>query len=54
MRLETNELIKINGGATLSGSLISSLIRGINSILDLGRSLGTAIRRIFSKKVCSL
>lgn len=52
--LTNNELKEINGGLNLTASLISSAIRGLNSLLDLGRSLGTAIRRIRYGKMCSL
>jgi len=51
--LNKEELLNINGGS-ISGTLISSLTRGINSLLDMGRSLGTAIRRIGSGNVCPL
>lgn len=43
--LNCKELLEIKGGA-ISGTLINAFVRGINSLLDLGRSLGTAIRRI--------
>lgn len=52
--LNKKELLKIEGGLSLSGSIINSFVRGINSLLDLGRSLGTAIRRITSNSVCKL
>ena len=51
--LNKNELILIEGGS-ISGTLISSITRGINTILDLGRSLGNAIRRIGSRNICPL
>lgn len=44
----------IEGGLSISNSLINSLTNGIKIILELGRSLGTAIRRGSSKKICSL
>lgn len=49
--LNHNELLEISGGA-ISGSLINAFVRGINSLLDLGRSLGTAIRRIRTGQFC--
>ncbi len=49
--LNKQELLQISGGA-ISGSLINAFIRGISTILDLGRSLGTAIRRIQTKQFC--
>ena len=44
----------IDGGLSVSNSLINSLTNGIKIILELGRSLGTAIRRGSSRKICSL
>jgi bacteriocin-like protein len=53
-KLNNNELNEIIGGASLSGTLINAFVRGINALLDLGRSLGNAIRRINSKSICPL
>lgn len=50
MQISKQELLNITGG--VSASYITALVRGINSILELGRSLGTAIRRLFSGKIC--
>lgn len=47
---DQQELLNITGG--ISASYITALVRGINSILELGRSLGTALRRLFSGKIC--
>ncbi len=54
MELNKQELLEIYGGLSISGTLINSFVRGINVILELGRSVGTAIRRIGSNNVCSL
>ena len=45
-------LLEIDGGLNISGSLVSSFTKAINAILDLGRSLDTAIRRISSGNLC--
>ena len=52
MVLEKETLIKIEGGGLLSGTVLNALLKGVNIILDLGRSLGTAIRRIKTGNVC--
>lgn len=52
MELSKQELLSIQGGINISGTLINSFVRGINAMLDLGRSLGTAIRRIGSNNIC--
>ena len=54
MRELTNkELLEINGGA-ITVAFINAMARGISTILDVGRSLGTAIRRIFGGSICSI
>ena len=52
--LKKNELLIIEGGSGISGTLISALSRGITTLLDMGRSLGSAIRRIESGNICSI
>lgn len=53
MELKKQELLQIEGGA-ITATLINSLARAVNTMLNLGRSVGSAIRRIYKGKVCSL
>ena len=50
--LEKQELLQIVGGISITGSLISAIHRGISTIMDVGRSLGSAIRRAISGSMC--
>lgn len=50
--MSQQELININGGATVNASWLNALARGIVTLYDLGRSLGTALRMIISKTKC--
>lgn len=52
--IKENEIYLIEGGLSISGTLINSLTGGIKIILELGRSLGPAIRRGSSGKMCSV
>lgn len=54
MKLTKEELKIIVGGASVTGTLINSLIKGINSFLDIGRYLGSSIRRLVGKNACPL
>lgn len=54
MNLEKQELLQIVGGFNLSATYLNAIARGIETILDLGRSLGTAIRRIIDGGICTL
>lgn len=53
MKLTNNELYTIVGGS-VSASFLNAIARGIEGLLDLGRSVGTAIRRIGSNSICQL
>ena len=53
MEIYKQQLLQIYGGG-ISGTLLNSIVRGINALLDLGRSLGTAIRRIGNNSVCPM
>ena len=54
MELSNKELMSIEAGAGLTAALLGYFIRGINTILELGRSAGTAFRRIQSGSLCPL
>ena len=52
-QISNKELLCIIGGASITGTLINSLARSAEIILDVGRSLGSAIRRFSSGRLCS-
>ena len=49
--LGKEELKQIYGGA-ISATLFNAFVRGVNTFFEVGRSLGSAVRRIFSKDIC--
>ena len=49
--LNKEELKQISGGA-ISAAMVSAIIKGVETVLEVGRCVGTAIRRVFSKNVC--
>ena len=53
MVLEKRELLNIQGGA-ITGTIITAILKGVSVIFDLGRSLGSAFRRIKAKNVCPI
>ena len=53
MILNKEELFKVVGGE-INSSLINAVTRGVSTFLELGRSIGSAIRRAVSGKTCSL
>lgn len=38
------ELMNVNGGATINASWLNALSRGVETVYNLGRSLGTILR----------
>ena len=52
--LSKEELKNIDGGSSITGSLITAFIEGVKAIRSLGRSLGSSIRRLKEKKLCTI
>ena len=53
-KLKTYELREIDGGFSLTGAIIEAFTSGLETIVDIGRSLGSSIRRINEGKLCEL
>lgn len=51
-KLTKRNLLEVSAGIKITASLIASIAKGVNSFVDLGRSLGSAIRRITSGNIC--
>jgi len=54
MELKKEELLNIVGGINITASFVSAISKGINSLLELGRTFGTSIRRLYDRKLCGL
>ncbi len=53
--LDNKELLTIDGGASwFSAAFLNAAARAISTLMDLGRSVGTAIRRALDGSVCPL
>ena len=52
--LNNNELLEIAGGINWTGTFFSSIARAIDTVMDVGRSLGSAIRRLADGSLCSV
>lgn len=51
MKIKKSELLNIYGGS-VSATLINAFVKGFSVIVDLGKALGSAIRRAVSGKTC--
>ena len=54
VELNNEELMNIEGGAWLTASFLNAASRAISTLVDLGRNLGSAIRRIYDGSSCPL
>jgi hypothetical protein len=54
VRMNNDELIQVIGGFNITGAIMASIVKGLNTFLDLGRSLGTSFRRVSSNKLCPI
>lgn len=53
MELKKKEMQRINGGG-LTSAMINAVTKAITTIYELGKSTGSAIRRIVKKSYCSV
>lgn len=51
MRLKNNELIDINGGA-ITATWLNSCSRFISLVIEVGKMIGSSIRRTITKNYC--
>ena len=52
MKLQRKELMAIQGGTSISASLINAISDGLEFIYGLGQTVGSAIARAFRKPYC--
>jgi len=53
--MRKEELVLVVGGASsLSGTVLNAVIRAVNVAFEIGRALGSAIRRIKTGQTCSV
>jgi hypothetical protein len=52
MYLTNIELNEVNGGSTLTATLLNAVARLASSIYEIGYNVGSSLRRLISKSVC--
>ena len=52
--IKKSELYLIEGGLNVTAALINSLTAGVKIILEVGRSLGSVLRRSVNGGVCKI
>lgn len=54
--IESNneELKKLNGGATITGTVMNGVVNLIKILYEAGKSAGSSIRRMFNDDLCPL
>ena len=50
--ISNENLFNITVRISISGSLINAFTSGIKTVLEVGRSFGTSIRRLITKNLC--
>ena len=50
--MEKKELVEVHGGVNVNGATITALVRGMQMIFNIGRHLGSSMRRARSGRLC--
>ena len=53
-KLNREELHEIDGGTSITGTIISAFTNTLKTVYEFGRSLGNAFRRIKEDKLCAV
>ena len=53
MELKQEQLKKINGGA-ITSAMLNAISKAVNTIYELGRQTGSALRRLVKNKYCAI
>lgn len=53
-KIDYEELKSIDGGISISGTLINAFTSSMKTVFNIGRSFGNAIRRIKENKLCEV
>lgn len=52
MRELSNKELNLVIGGSISGAVLSSIIKGVSLIFEIGRSFGSSVRRMITKNYC--
>ena len=53
-KIKKDELKQIDGGTSLTGTIINAFTSTLKTVYEFGRSLGNALRRIKEDKLCEV
>ncbi len=51
MKLKPNELMNVIGGG-ITASMINAIVDGFQLIFDIGKSIGSSISRLVTRRAC--
>ena len=54
IEINKEQMLKIDGGTSISGSMLNAVYKTISLIYSIGESLGSYIRRAVEKKMCDI
>ena len=53
MNLNKEEMLKIDGGS-ITSAMLNAISKAVNTLYELGRQTGSAIRRLVANKYCAI
>ena len=54
IKINKDDLKEINGGTSITGTLINAFTDTLKTVYDFGKSLGSAFRRLKEDKMCEV
>ena len=51
-KINNEEMMKINGGAGVTASMLNAVIRTVSTMFTVGQAIGSAVRRAVTGNYC--
>lgn len=52
--LSKNEMLEVTGSGDITSTIVSTYIKCFGQIYEIGKSFGSAIRRLVTGKICKI
>lgn len=54
MELNKEKMQQIDGGASITSAMLNAISKAVNTLYELGKQTGSAIRRLVKNKYCPI
>ena len=54
MELNKEKMMQVEGGASITSAMLNAISKAVNTIFELGKQTGSAVRRLVKSSYCPI